>query len=203
MHSVHIEGNHGSGASSGFIQAQALWDESMAQNIARFLAENPGYRMVVLAGTQHTRKDSGIPPRVARRLPVGQVSVVNLFNERSPLDLQRISDYYFFASSPDLPGTPKIGLILDTETKGGKSFLKIDQISPHGKAGAAGLLKGDILKEAGGVAVANMADLQIAMLDAKPGDILSVKVIRKIDDEERILDFQVELTAPPPSLPHP
>ncbi|KJR98410.1 MAG: hypothetical protein VR65_20510 [Desulfobulbaceae bacterium BRH_c16a] len=203
IHTVHIEGNHGSGAASGFIQAQALWDETMAQNIARFLAENPGYQMVVLAGTQHTRKDSGIPPRVARRLPVGQFSVVNLSSERSPLDLQRISDYYFFASSPDLPVNPKIGLILDTETKDGHSFLKIDQISPHGKAGAAGLLKGDILKEAGGVALANMADLQIAMLDAKPGDILSVKVIRKIHDEERILDFQVELTAPPPSLPHP
>jgi hypothetical protein len=203
MHKVHIEGSHGSGAAGGFIQAQALWDETMAEKIADFLGENPGYRMVILAGTQHTRKDSGIPPRVARRLPVRQATVINLYNDRSPLDLDRITDYYFLASADELPERPKIGVTLVSEVKEGRSFLKIDQISPHGKAGAAGLLAGDILLEAGGMKVTEMADLLIVMLDANPGDSITVKVARKIEDEERIMDFQVELTVPPPSQPHP
>lgn len=203
IHAVHVEGNHGSGGTGGFVQAQALWDETMAQNIAGFLAANPGYRMVVLAGTQHSRKDSGIPPRVARRLPVTQATVVNGAGDRSPLDLDLLTDYYFFASAEEFPETPKIGVILVTETKDGRPFLKINQISPHGKAAAAGLLEGDIIAEIGGVAVTDMADLHLAMLDAKPGDVIGVKVRRTENGQERTLDFQVELTVPPPSRPHP
>ncbi|EKD34442.1 MAG: protein of unknown function DUF399, partial [uncultured bacterium] len=198
-------------AASGFIQAQALWDETMAQHIAEYLADKPGVQMVVLAGTQHTRKDSGIPPRVARRLPANQATlqatlqatVINLYHESNALDLDRITDYYFLASAEELPETPKIGVVLVSDTREGKPCLKINQISPHGKAGPAGLLEGDILKEIAGVAVAEMADLHIVMLDAKQGDSVHVKVIRKRDNEERILDFQVELTVPQATPPHP
>jgi len=203
IHAVHIEGNHGSGGTGGFIQAQALWDETMAQNIAGFLKTNPGCRMVVLAGTQHARKDSGIPPRVTRRLPVKQATVVNAAADRSLLDLDLLTDYYFFASAEDLPETPKIGVILVSETKDGSRFLKINQISPHGKAAAAGLLEGDIITEIGGAAVTEMADVHIAMLDRQPGDIIDIKARRTENGQERTLDFQVELTVPPPSEPHP
>ena len=79
MHDVHMQGSHGSGAASGFIQAQGLWDETMAENITTFLTDHPDYQMVVLAGSQHTRKDSGIPPRVARRISVQQASVINIY----------------------------------------------------------------------------------------------------------------------------
>ena len=203
IHALHIEGNHGQGGMSGFVQAQAIWDETMAANIARFLEANPGYRMVVLAGAQHTRKDSGIPPRVARRLPVAQATVVNAAGDRSPLDLGLVSDYYFFASAADLQETPKIGVTLATETKDGRSALRINQLSPHGKAAAAGLREGDILAEVGGVAVTSMADLHIAMLDAEPGDVIEVRVLRAEDGRERTVECRVELTAPPASLPHP
>ena len=203
IHAVHVEGSHGSGGTGGFVQAQALWDETMAQNVAGFLEANPDYRMVVLAGTQHARKDSGIPPRVARRLPLKQATVVNVTTDRSPLDLDLLTDYYFFASAEELPEIPKIGVILVSETKDGRPFLKINQISPHGKAAAAGLMEGDIITEIGGVAVTDMADLHITMLDRKPGDIIDVKARRAANSEERTLDFQVELTVPPTSQPHP
>ncbi len=203
IHAMHLEGSHGQGGISGFVQAQAIWDETMAANIVRFLETNPGYRMVVLAGAQHTRKDSGIPPRVARRLPVTQATVVNAAGDRSPLDLDLVTDYYFFASAADLPETPKIGVVLATVTRDGRSFLKISEISPHGKAAAAGLMEDDILAEVGGIEVTSMADLHFAMLDTKPGDIIGVKVRRKGDGEERTVDLQVELTLPPSSQPHP
>lgn len=203
MHEVHVQGKHGSGQAGGFLQAQALWDETMAQNIVGFLQAHPNHQMVVLAGTQHTRKDSGIPPRVARRLQLRQASVLNLYNNSYPADLDQVADYFFLAAEQDLPATPKIGVILDSESEKGQSFLKINQISPHGKAAAAGLSSGDRIQEINGMVVADMADLYIAMLDSKKGDIIGVKVAREENGEQRELELQVELTIPPVSPPQP
>lgn len=197
MHDIHVQGNHGSGRSSGFLQAQALWDESMAKNITDFLTGRPDHHMVVLAGTQHTRKDSGIPPRVARQLPVRQASVLNLYNNSNPDDLGRIADYFFLAAGQDLEEIPKIGVVLDAGNSDGKSFLKISEISPHGKAAVAGLATGDIIQKINGMEVRDMADLRIAMLDTKKGEHIAVKIVRKINDEHRDMEFQVELTMPP------
>ncbi len=197
MHDMHVQGNHGIGATSGFLQAQALWDESMAKNITDFLAARPDHRMVVLAGLQHTRKDSGIPPRVARRMAVRQASVLNLFNNSNPADLDRIADYFFLVENQDLEETAKIGIVLDTDNKDGKSFLKISKISPHGKAAVAGLVVGDIIQKINGMEVGDMTDLHIAMLDTKKGEHIAVKIIRRDNDEDRELEFQVELTVPP------
>jgi uncharacterized iron-regulated protein len=197
MHEVHVQGKHASGLGGGFLQAQGLWDESMAQKIADYLTTHPGHRMVVLAGAQHTRKDSGIPPRVARRLPVRQATVLNLYKNSDPPDLGQVADYFFLAGGQDLPEIPKIGIMLDTEDQDGQSFLKVSQLSPHGKAAAAGLAAGDRLKEINGLAVANMADLHIAMLDSKKGDIIPVKVSRTENNQERELELRVELTVPP------
>ena len=203
MQEVHAQGKHGNGLAAGFLQAQALWDESMAEKIADFLKTHPQHTMVVLAGTQHTRKDSGIPPRVARRLPVKQASVVNLYNSNQATGLDQVADYFFLAEAQELPETPKIGVVLDTVEKGGQSFLQISQLSPHGKAAAAGLAEGDRIREINGMAIGDMADLNIAMLDSKKGDIIGVKITRGDDGAKRDLEFQVELTIPPIMPPHP
>ncbi|GAB6192231.1 ChaN family lipoprotein [Desulfocastanea catecholica] len=203
MHSVHMQGSHGSGAVSGFIQAQGLWDETMAENIVAFLTSHPEYQMVVLAGSQHTRKDSGIPPRVLRRLPVEQASVLNIINESAPTDLAAVADYYFLAAPAELAEAPKIGIVLDTEKADGRSFLKISRLSPHGKAAAAGLLAGDVLQQVNGYPVSDMADLRIAMLDAKAGETVDIKVVRSKGDEGVELLYKVELTLPPAPLPQP
>ncbi len=203
MHSVHVQGNHGSGAPSGFIQAQALWDETMAANIAAFLTGHPEYRMVVLAGTQHTRKDFGIPPRVSRRLAIPQASVINLYNDSKPSDLAQVADYYFLSVAADLPEIPKMGITLVAETENDRSFLKIDQFSPHGKAAASGLKEGDIVREIEGIPVAEMADLHLAMLDRKAGDTVTVKISRQEEGGEREQTFQVELTLPSAGPVHP
>ena len=51
-----------------FYAAQVLWDETMADTIARFVRERPDYRVVAIAGQGHTVYSYGIPSRVARRL---------------------------------------------------------------------------------------------------------------------------------------
>jgi len=203
MHAMHMQGSHGSGSASGFIQAQGLWDETMAQNIVDFLTRMPDYRLVVLAGTEHTRKDSGIPPRVERRLAVKQASVLNVSSDSSPTFFDQVADYYFLAEPAELDDTPRIGIVLESFTDVDRTLQKIDRFSPNGKAEAAGLKKGDIVLEVNGYAIAGMSDVRIAMLGTRSGQTIEVKVERAADENVRQLTVKVELTSPTSSPHHP
>lgn len=57
--------NHGADL---FFQAQVLWDETMAEGVAKFVKAHPDYQVIVLAGQGHIIYGYGIPSRVARRL---------------------------------------------------------------------------------------------------------------------------------------
>jgi uncharacterized iron-regulated protein len=91
--------HHGSqGNSKGFdrfVEAQILWDETMAEAIAKFAQSHPNYQMLVLAGQGHIIYGYGIPSRVRRRL--GEVIMRSVFfgdfsvesrGERQPVDYQ-------------------------------------------------------------------------------------------------------------------
>lgn len=203
MHGFHIQGGHGSGMMSGFIQAQALWDETMAENISNFLTQNPKSQMVVLAGSQHTRKDSGIPPRVARRLDIPQASVINLQKDNVPPDAANQADYIFMSPEYTLPALAKIGVVLDTITLDSKNYLQITQLSPHGKAEEAGLEVKDIILTIDGYPIHEMEDIQIAMIDAKAGSKVPLDIRRKKeDDSSEEMSVEVELFTPK-NKPHP
>lgn len=58
-----------------FYQAQCVWEETMAQNIARRLKEDPG-RMVVFTGNGHIVERFGIPDRVLRRMPAKMATIL-------------------------------------------------------------------------------------------------------------------------------
>ncbi len=204
MHGLHTQGGHGSGMMSGFIQAQGLWDETMAQEIAEYLKENPHDSMVVLAGSEHTRKDSGIPPRVARRLNISQASVINVSEGDNLSYIKNIADYYFMAPEQRLPSEAKIGIVLDQKEKNNQNFLEIIQLSPHGYAGKAGLQEKDILLAINDYPTLEMVDVRIAMIGAQEGDIVSLRIRRSdanFEDEE--LSLQVKLYLPKGESPHP
>jgi uncharacterized iron-regulated protein len=58
-----------------FYEAQCVWEETMAQNIARDLKEVPR-KMVVFAGNGHIVNRFGIPDRVLRRIPVTMATIL-------------------------------------------------------------------------------------------------------------------------------
>lgn len=65
----HQHSGHGNSSDfERFLQAQVVWDETMAAQIAKFLQAKKGDRVVVLAGQGHIIYGYGIPSRVARRL---------------------------------------------------------------------------------------------------------------------------------------
>jgi uncharacterized iron-regulated protein len=95
QHQKTAQGN--SKAFERFLQAQVLWDETMADKIAEFVKANPDYQVVVLAGTGHIVYGYGIPSRVERRLGVGKVkmrSVLFSSPQNPPLSTdKRIADF--------------------------------------------------------------------------------------------------------------
>jgi len=199
---AHADIGHGSGEISGFIQAQALWDETMAENIVRFLQAHPDYRMVVLGGNQHTRKDFGIPPRVARRLPVPQISIINISSDPGSGSLADIADFVFTAEPFELPEQPRMGLILSPGEYQGNKIIKIAELAPHSKAKEADLQPEDIIESINGIKVNSMSDVKIAMVDCQSGDVVGVRVLRKTATSWDKLTREVTLTIPPAAPMH-
>lgn len=72
QHQADANGN--SPSFERFFLAQVLWDETMAEGIAKFLTANPNYQVVVLVGQGHIVYNYGIPNRVARRISKRQFS---------------------------------------------------------------------------------------------------------------------------------
>lgn len=63
------QGLGGSEQFERFFEVQVLWDETMAEMIANYLALSPDHRVIVLVGQGHIVYGYGIPARLARRLP--------------------------------------------------------------------------------------------------------------------------------------
>lgn len=184
---------------AGFLQAQSIWDETMAQTIADYLTAHPGRKMVVIAGTGHVYKDSAIPPRVARRLPLRQSVVAGIGFGDTGLVKGRQLDYLLQTQNISLKPAAKIGVFLKVEKnkkKAGATLVRVVNISPQGKAGQAGLKENDIIQSIDGQEIQTVADLKIELLDKAPGDVVTLKVLRKnmlLPDEE--LKLRVELSS--------
>ncbi len=195
IHAMHNKDNN-NGFLPGFVQAQAIWDETMAEAISSYLKENPQKRMVVLAGSQHTRKDSGIPPRVARRINIPQASIVNIGAGHYPDSLADEADFFLLAEEVKLTPKGKIGIILSERKTEETTALFIESISPHSKAGEAGLKKDDQLLSINDIAIHEMEDIKISMLDSYPGKTIKVTIQRLTSDQTgEEMTFEVVLSS--------
>jgi uncharacterized iron-regulated protein len=155
-----------------FFHAQVLRDEAMAHNIARFMEENPGHKVVVIVGQGHVSYGSGIPKRLAR---INGSTYKILINSDSGIMDPDIADFVFFAPHAIPPTTPLLGVSLK-KAEGGLSVLKVRKNS---LADRAGIKKGDLLVSVGGKNITNVPGLKVALFDSSPGDELEVKVLRK------------------------
>ncbi|HSO10282.1 MAG TPA: ChaN family lipoprotein, partial [Desulfoprunum sp.] len=197
IHDMHQTAGHGNGPLSGFIQAQALWDEAMAEHIASYLTRHPGRRMVVLAGTQHTRKDTGIPPRLARRLQLRQATVAAIPADAAGTDLTTTADFVFVTAAVTLPDQAMIGVVLQSQTLDGRPALTVGGFTPASKADEAGLRKDDVVRAIDGHPITEMDDVRIALLDARAGGRIRVDVDRPGPGGEMArLELNIELIAP-------
>jgi uncharacterized iron-regulated protein len=171
-----------------FFEAQALWDETMAETAADYLRAHPEQRLAVVAGRGHVEKENGIPPRLARRLPVSQVVLLNAESKEINEDS---ADYVLFTPPAELPPAAMLGVVLKQD--GDK--VRIDDLSPHGQGMKMGLRKGDIFLSLDGQEIKTIEDLKIVMFFKKHGsDKVKVKILRprKIFSDQE-LEMEVPL----------
>ncbi|HHO47830.1 MAG TPA: PDZ domain-containing protein [Desulfobacteraceae bacterium] len=198
--SSHNQNNANGMLLGGFIQAQSIWDEAMAETIAGFLRANPEKRMVVIAGNGHVYKDTAIPPRVARRIDVPQTVLSSISHNNTGRETGYLVDYLLYTRALELPPPAKVGVVLEmqkVEETPDRTRLRVIQISPHGKAGEAGMVKNDVILAVDGQGVETIDDLKIILLDRKPGDTVKIRVLRSqvlLPDKE--LELEVELSSP-------
>jgi len=156
----------------GFLQAQALWDETMAATAADYLAAHPDQRLVVLAGVGHVAKADAIPPRVARRLPqIQQAVVANI--DATEADPDRI-DYAFLLAPAQLPPAPIMGVVLADSDQG----IRVEELSPHGRAKEVGMRADDLILALDGEPVKTVEELKVFMLGKQRGDTVRVSIQR-------------------------
>lgn len=180
---------------TGFLQAQALWDETMAASIASYLERNPQQRMLVIAGTGHVYRDNAIPPRVKRRLNVRQ-SVLALSTSAAPsTGPEKDVDYLVRGFAAQLPPAGKLGVLLEEEDSG----LRITGFSTTSRGGETGLKKDDIIVAINAEPVKSIAALRFTLLDLSVGERVTLQVQRGAHAE----NIEVELSTPPLPPGHP
>jgi uncharacterized iron-regulated protein len=186
MHGQHSKPEQ----ANGFFQAQALWDETMAESVTSFLTAHPKTRMAVLAGQGHTDKATAIPPRVARRMPSIRQAVI-LNSEAEELD-QAEADYLIFSKPIELPPAAILGVMLANTPDG----PLVEGLSEKSKAGAAGIREKDVILALDDESVATIDDLKIILLGKEIGKPVTVRIKRKSGGwfkQESVLSIPVGL----------
>ncbi len=153
-----------------FVDAQLVWDESMAERAARYLGAHPDGHLVVLAGDGHITR-SGIPARFGRR---SGVEAVNLLQGEPKDFAPEGADYVLVSETIELPRVGKLGVMLDTS--GDRPV--VSGFSEDSAAKDVGILDQDRIVELDGKPIASLADLKFALMEKRPGDAVSVKVER-------------------------
>ena len=157
-----------------FLTSQLLWDEGMAQQIVDYLTRHPARRMVVLAGSGHLAYGSGIPNRVARRMPLESSLIIS--NWEGTLE-PTVADILLLPQEQVLPKAGKLGAMLEEDKDQG--LLRLDVCVADSPCSKAGLKSGDQILSIDGEAIKGMADLRVMMWDKQPGDEISLTIRRK------------------------
>ena len=172
-----------------FLDVQLTWDETMADTAARYLRENPGRRMVLLAGSGHIAYRWGIPDRLQRRLPEAAMATV-VFDDGKDVNM-KLADYLVFSPEVELPKAGLLGLYLDTTGEG----VKVRSVAEDSAAGAAGIKAGDLLVAVDGQPLPSYSALRMAMLNMKPGDKVRLTYQRKAlfgEPAEKTVEVQLK-----------
>lgn len=202
----HAAGPKGS---AGFIRVQTLWDETMADNIARYLQSEAGANrhMLVVAGGNHIRHGFGIPRRVFRRLPLSYVLVASreieipaskadrLMDVEIPEFPMPAADFLVYTAYEDLGKSEvKLGVMLDDSS--GRVIAQ--GVLPGSSAERAGVQKGDVLLSLDGQPLADNFDL-IYEVKQKTAGNRGVLVVER-EGKQMLLEVEFEV---PAAMPHP
>lgn len=194
-HRKALEGifkGHGPGTGTegfdSFYDTMLLWDETMAESVARALTSPEGAdkKMVVFAGGFHVGYGFGIPRRAFRRLPEPYQIVIphtkdfpeekRMANVDVP-DLPLALANYVWAVGYRVLENKKVRLGIRIEPF--QAGIRVTDVSPSSAAEAAGIQPGDIIVTFDGETMGNPFDLTYAVSQKAPGDRFKLEIIRE------------------------
>jgi uncharacterized iron-regulated protein len=93
-----------------FYEAQCVWEDSMAQNLADYLKRNGG-KLIVIIGNGHIVNRFGVPERTIKRLPVSMATVMPYALNQDEMVIKEVADFIWVTpGSPHRsPHVPRIG----------------------------------------------------------------------------------------------
>jgi uncharacterized iron-regulated protein len=176
----------------GFVRAQTLRDETMADSAVRYL-ESPAGRnrhMVIFTGGDHIIYGFGIPRRVFRRLPVSYVIIggqeINIGADKQDrlMDINLPDfpmvpyDFKAYLAYEDLPAK-RVLLGVGFEPATGGTGLSVITVLPGSNAERDGVKQGDIILTLDGMPLKDGIDLVYAIKAKQMGDHGVFQVKRK------------------------
>lgn len=193
----HPHGNDG----EGFLRVQVLWDETMAENIARYLIDRPDMRMIVVAGGNHVRYGFGIPRRVYRRLPTTYTLVgsreIEIPEERKDrlMDVDPplfpMTPYDFLAFTRyETPESERVRLGVMLGEQDGR--VVVQGVLPGSAAELSGVKKGDIVLAIDGESIEESFDLVYQVQQKKAGSTAALLLLRDGTEMELEVHFPSE-----------
>jgi Zn-dependent M28 family amino/carboxypeptidase len=120
---------------------------------------------------------------------VGRIALDLLNGQEAPKYVEVTEPAKLFRSSAG--GGVVMGILPDMDDESGKKGWRVGQVIPNGGAAKAGMKSGDRIIHIDGLAISGMSDYRDATKEKKPGDTITVVVLR---DEQEIA-LNVELAA--------
>jgi len=164
-----------------FYEAQCVWEDGMADCIARYLKENPGNRLVVTVGSGHIVYGFGIPQRAAKRSGKSYRSIMMLALDRIPTIISEATDganlpahYFWFTRTPK---RAMLGIETDKPQEQDKGII-ITRVIPGSPAEKAGLKQNDIILKVNDTDINDITDLRLSLKDKKPGAEVTIRFQR-------------------------
>lgn len=167
-----VYGAHAKGSTSfdSFYRVQVLWEETMAENVVRYLRSprGEGKKVVVLAGIGHVQYGFGIPKRVLRRMALpyyiiipNEISIpkekeVQMMKYESPEIPLLPADFLWMVAYEDLK-TDHVRL--GVQISDAEGSVKVVEVSPGSIGERAGIRVGDVILLLDGQKVIESYDL--------------------------------------------
>ncbi len=172
-----------------FLQAQVLWDETMAETAHGFLRKMPHRKLIVLAGNGHLRYRYGIPKRLQRRFMTPSTIIL----QDDALE-NGIADYVLQTTRLEGVRSPKLGVAVENKDTG----LLVKSVANKSPAQTAGLEKNDVITRFNHIVIHSLADLRYGLFTANPGDTYPLQINRN----DVIMEKEIQLFDFSPLSPH-
>ncbi|MEK6750215.1 MAG: ChaN family lipoprotein [Pseudomonadota bacterium] len=185
---------HDPAALQRFVQSQQVWDRAMAEGLSA-AARRADIRMVVgVMGAGHLMHGFGVPHQL-KSLGINDIMSLLPWDGAIPCAAlhARVADAVFGVRRPDDDSPhskPRLGVYLERTAEG----VRIAKLTPKSVALEAGLKTGDIVLQAAGRPVTQVADVVSTVQNIAPGLWLPLRVKRYKTTIEIIAKFPSQTT---------